>query len=116
MRQLSANVYAEMYVWGCNPGFLVTSVGVLLIATPQQPIAAVRWREAIQSHGKRLLCLVNTEPHQDHIRGNMFFPGVEVIGQTGLQARYDALAPSFLSEEAIEAAKRDDPDSVFLIG
>jgi glyoxylase-like metal-dependent hydrolase (beta-lactamase superfamily II) len=116
MRQIGPNVYAEMYFWGCNPGFLVTSDGVLLIDTPQQPIDAVRWREAMVAHGKPLRYLVNTEPHQDHIKGNMFFPGVEVLGQTGLQARYDALAPSFLSEQAFDAMKQDDPDSVFLLG
>jgi cyclase len=116
MRQVSANVYTEIYFWGCNPGFLVTSVGVLLIDTPQQPIDAMRWREAMSAHGKPLLYLVNTEPHQDHIRGNAFFPGIEVLGQTGMQARYDALAPSFMSEQTVEATKKDDPDSVFLIG
>jgi glyoxylase-like metal-dependent hydrolase (beta-lactamase superfamily II) len=116
MRQISANVYTEIYFWGCNPGFLVTSEGVLIIDTPQQPIDAMRWREAMSSHGKPLLYLVNTEPHQDHIRGNAFFPGVEVLGQTRMQARYDALAPSFMSEQTVEATKKDDPDSVFLIG
>ena len=116
MRQVSPNVYTEIYFWGCNPGFLVTSDGVLIIDTPQQPIDALRWREAMMAHGKRLLCLVNTEPHQDHIRGNAFFPGVEVLGQTGLQARYDALAPSFVSEQVKESTQKDDPDSVFLIG
>jgi glyoxylase-like metal-dependent hydrolase (beta-lactamase superfamily II) len=116
MRQISANVYTEIYFWGCNPGFLVTSEGVLLIDTPQQPIDAMRWREVMSAHGKPLLYLVNTEPHQDHIRGNAFFPGVEVLGQTGLQARYDALAPSFMSDPTVEATKKDDPDSVFLIG
>ena len=116
MRQVGKNVYTEIYFWGCNPGFLVTDEGVLVIDTPQQPIDAMRWREAMQSHGKPLLYLVNTEPHQDHIRGNAFFPGVEVLGQTVMQARYDALSPTFFTEQAIESAKQDDPDSVFLIG
>jgi glyoxylase-like metal-dependent hydrolase (beta-lactamase superfamily II) len=114
MRQISANVYAEIYFWGCNPGFVVTSDGVLLIDTPQQPIDAVRWREAIATHGRPRF-LVNTEPHQDHIWGNAYFPGVEVIGQIGLQARYDALAPSFFSDESIERMKQNDPDSVWLV-
>jgi cyclase len=115
MRRISQNVYAEMYFWGCNPSFVVTSEGVLLIDTPQQPIDALRWREMMMQHG-RPRYLVNTEPHQDHIRGNMFFPGVEVLGQTGLQKRYGDLAPSFLSDETIENTKREDPNSVHLIG
>ena len=116
MRQVSANVYTELYFWGCNPGFLVTSDGVLVIDTPQQPIDALRWREAMTAHAKPLVYLVNTEPHQDHIRGNAFFPGVEVLGQTAMQTRYDALAPSFMSEQTIEATKKDDPNSAHLIG
>jgi cyclase len=116
MRQVSANVHTELYFWGCNPGFLVTSDGILVIDTPQQPIDALRWRETMMAHAKPLLYLVNTEPHQDHIRGNAFFPGVEVLGQTGMQTRYDALAPSFMSEQTIEATKKDDPNSAHLIG
>src|SRR3970040_2664529 len=100
MRRVSANVYTEIYFWGCNPGFLATSDGVLLIDAPQQPIDALRWAEAIAEHGKPRY-LVNTEPHQDHIRGNAFFPGVEVVGQTGLQARYDQMSPSFFTQELI---------------
>jgi hypothetical protein len=51
MRRVSENVYAEIYLWGCNPGFLVSSEGVVMIDTPQQPIDAVRWRERLLEHG-----------------------------------------------------------------
>lgn len=115
MRRVSANVYAEIYFWGCNPGFLATTDGVLLIDTPQQPIDALRWKERINEHG-RPRYLINTEPHQDHIRGNAFYPEVEVLGQIGLQARYDQMSPGFFTEELIERTKTDDPDSVHLIG
>jgi glyoxylase-like metal-dependent hydrolase (beta-lactamase superfamily II) len=115
MRQVSANVYTEIYFWGCNPGFLATSDGVLLIDTPQQPIDAMRWKEALSQHG-RPRYLVNTEPHQDHIRGNAFYPEVEVLGQTGMQPRYDQASPGFFSEEIVERTKAEDPDSVHLIG
>ena len=39
-----------------------------------------------------------------------------MLGQSGLQARYDQLAPSFFIEDAIERTKTEDPDSVHLIG
>ncbi len=115
MRRVSANVYAEIYFWGCNPGFLTTTDGVLLIDTPQQPIDALRWKERINEHG-RLRYLINTEPHQDHIRGNAFYPEVEVLGQTGLQARYDQASAGFFTDDIIERTKTEDPDSVHLIG
>ena len=76
MRQVSEHVFAEFYFWGCNPGYLVTSDGVLMIDTPQQPIDAVRWRERLLEHGP-IRYLVNTEPHIDHISGNAYFPGAK---------------------------------------
>lgn len=114
MRRISANVYAEIYFWGCNPGFLATGDGVFMVDTPQQPIDAVRWRERIAEHG-RPVTLVNTEPHGDHIMGNAYFPGVEVIGQRLMRARYDETIPRMESEERRETMKQTDPDSVWLL-
>jgi cyclase len=113
MRRVSGNVYAEIYFWGCNPGFLVTTDGVVMIDTPQQPIDAVRWRERLLEHGP-IRYLINTEPHIDHISGNAYFPGVEVIGQVGLQERYEQAVPGMTSAERLEAMKQSDPDSVWL--
>ena len=113
MRRVSENVYAEIYFWGCNPGFLVTSEGVVMIDTPQQPIDAVRWRERLQEYGP-IRYLINTEPHVDHILGNAYFPGVEVVGQVGLQARYEQAVPELTSAERLEIIKQADPDSVWL--
>lgn len=114
MRRVSANVYAEIYFWGCNPGFLVTDDGVVMIDTPQQPVDAVRWRERIQEHGP-IRHLINTEPHIDHIAGNAYFPGVEVIGQDGMKDRYAAAVPQMTSAERLETLKQADPDSVWLM-
>ena len=113
MRRVSPNVYAEIYFWGCNPGFLVTDEGVVMIDTPQQPIDAVRWRERLLEHGP-VRCLINTEPHIDHIAGNAYFPGVEVIGQAGMPARYAQAIPQMTSEQRLETMKQSDPDSVWL--
>ena len=89
MRRISRNVYAEIYFWGCNPGFVETSDGVVMVDSPQQPIDAVRWREMLQEKGP-IRHLINTEPHADHILGNAYFPDVEVIGQVKLQDLIDA--------------------------
>lgn len=113
MRRVSGNVYAEIYFWGCNPGFLVTTDGVVMIDTPQQPIDAVRWRERLLEHGP-IRFLINTEPHIDHISGNAYFPDVEVIGQVGLKERYEQAVPGMTSPERLETIKQADPDSVWL--
>src|SRR5690606_33158133 len=104
MRRISEHVYAEIYFWGCNPGFLVTDDGVLMIDTPQQPIDAVRWRERLLEHGP-IRHIVNTEPHADHIFGNSYFPGVEVIGQRGMEARYLDTIPRMQGVERVETMK-----------
>jgi cyclase len=113
MRRISEHVYAEIYFWGCNPGFLTTDDGLLMIDTPQQPIDALRWRERLLEHGP-IRYLVNTEPHSDHIFGNAYFPGVEVIGQVGLRDRYEQAVPQMIAPERLEALKQNDPDSVWL--
>src|SRR5438093_6540714 len=80
MRRLSKNVWTEIYFWGCNPSFIETSDGVVMIDSPQQPIDALRWRECMDEHGP-IRYLINTEWHVDHISGNAYFPSAEVIGQ-----------------------------------
>jgi glyoxylase-like metal-dependent hydrolase (beta-lactamase superfamily II) len=115
MRRISRNAFAEIYFWGCNPGFVATDDGVVMIDTPQQPIDAVRWRERMLEHGP-IRHLINTEPHPDHILGNAYYPGVEVVGQVELAARYAQAVPAMTSPERIEAMKASDPDSVWLVG
>jgi cyclase len=95
------------------PGFVVTDDGVFMIDAPQQPIDAVRWREQLLERGP-IRYLVNTEPHQDHIRGNAYFPGVEVIGQERMVARYNEMVPSITGPATFETVKAADPDSVWL--
>src|SRR5579864_5193372 len=113
MRRITDKVYAEIYFWGCNPGFVSTTDGVFMIDTPQEPINAVQWRERLQEHGP-IRHLVNTEPHPDHIRGNSFFPGVEVIGQERMVARYQEALPIITGAQTLETMKTTDPDSVWL--
>ena len=108
MRRVGPHTFAEIYFAGCNPSFVETSDGYVMIDSPQQPIDAVRWRERLQEHGP-LRYIVNTEPHADHILGNAYFPGVEVIGQTGLQTRYEQAVPQMTSAERLEIIKEADP-------
>ncbi|MBO0689190.1 MAG: MBL fold metallo-hydrolase [Candidatus Dormibacteraeota bacterium] len=115
MRRVSEHAFTEIYFWGCNPSFVATDDGVVMIDTPQQPIDAVRWRERMLEHGP-IRSLINTEPHPDHILGNAYYPGVEVVAQSELQQRYEESIPTLTSPERLEALKRSDPDSVWLFG
>jgi glyoxylase-like metal-dependent hydrolase (beta-lactamase superfamily II) len=67
----------------------------------------------LEEHGP-IRHLINTEPHIDHIAGNAYFPGVEVITHTLLQDRYTQSIPMMTSNERLETMKQADPDSVWL--
>ena len=114
MRRVGPNSFTEIYFAGCNPSFVETSDGYVMIDSPQQPIDAVRWRERLVYEHGPIRHLVNTEPHPDHIRGNSFLPGVEVIGQECMVARYADALPIITGSQTLETLKASDPDSVWL--
>jgi glyoxylase-like metal-dependent hydrolase (beta-lactamase superfamily II) len=91
MEQITDNVHVETGYRGCNPGFVVTSDGVVMIDTPQRPTDALSYRGEIEKWGT-IRYLINTEPHGDHYTGNSFFPTIcvahegtrEIIEQASL--------------------------------
>ncbi|HUB95408.1 MAG TPA: MBL fold metallo-hydrolase, partial [Stellaceae bacterium] len=88
MRRVGPNSFTEIYFAGCNPSFVETSDGFVMIDSPQQPIDAVRWREQMENKAP-IRYLINTEPHGDHIAGNAYFPNVTVVGHVKLQECFD---------------------------
>jgi len=60
MQKITDNVYAETGFRGCNPGFVITTEGVVMIDTPQLPTDAIRWRDEIAKHGS-VRYLINTD-------------------------------------------------------
>ena len=109
MQQITKNVYAETGFRGCNPGFVVTSEGVVMIDTPQMPADAIKWRDEIAKFGP-VRYLINTEPHGDHFTGNFFFGGT-VVAHEG--TRDAVLAASV--EQLKERFKQMDPQSLPLL-
>jgi cyclase len=93
MEQVTANVYTNTKLRGCNPSFVTTSDGVVVIDTPQQPTRAVAMRQLAESHGP-IRYLVNTEHHVDHIFGNYYFRGAgTVVNHKGLYDRFMVVFP-----------------------
>jgi glyoxylase-like metal-dependent hydrolase (beta-lactamase superfamily II) len=116
MRRVGPHSFTEIYYAGCNPSFVETSDGYVMIDTPQQPIDAVRWREMLEEKAP-IRYLINTEPHGDHISGNAYFPNVPVVGQIKLQECFERYLAQFgTMEEKRERLKQMDPDSVWLLG
>ena len=84
MEQVTPNVFTTTKLRGCNPSFVVTSAGVVVIDTPQLPTKAVAMRQEAESHGP-IRYLINTENHVDHIFGNYWFRGAgEIVNHKAL--------------------------------
>lgn len=115
MRRLSKSAYGEVYYQGSNQGFIATSEGVLAVDTPERPIQAVKWREKIVEGFGPIRHLVNTHHHGDHIAGNCYFPGAQVIGHELLLPLFEPTLKGWYSAERLERMKQTDPDSVWLM-
>ncbi len=113
MEQVTRNVFAETKIRGCNPGYVVTSDGVVVIDTPQLPTHAVKMREACEARGP-IRYLINTEFHVDHIFGNFFFKSAEhvlahQITADNFMTVYPEINPYNYAKEAMPT---DDPDGI----
>jgi cyclase len=116
LERVTPNVYTTTKLRGCNPSFVVTSDGVVVIDTPQLPTRAVAMRAEAESHGG-IRYLINTENHVDHIFGNWWFRGAgEIVNH---QALYDIFMDPKAALDpfayALEAIPTDDPDAAPLI-
>lgn len=111
MEQVTENVFTNTKLRGCNPSFVVTSDGVVVIDTPQLPTKAVEMRSLAESHGE-IRYLVNTEHHIDHIFGNYFFRGAgKVIHHQGVYDNFMTVTPDLDPfAYAAEAIPTDDPE------
>src|SRR5271169_200927 len=111
MEQVTKNVFAETKIRGCNPGYVITSEGVVVIDTPQLPTHAVKMRKEAESHGP-IRYLINTEHHVDHIFGNFYFPTAEkVIAHRETVNNFMVVTPQINPYEyAKEAIPTDDPE------
>ncbi len=109
MQNVTESVYAETGIRGCNPGFVVTSEGVVMIDAPQMPLDAIKWRDEIAKHGP-VRYLITTEPHGDHFTGNYFFEGTVVAHEGTREAILAASAEQFK-----ENLKQTAPENLSLM-
>jgi cyclase len=123
MERVTPNVFTTTKLRGCNPSFVATSDGVVVIDTPQLPSKAVAMRKQAESHGP-IRYLVNTEHHVDHIFGNYYFKGAgTVVNHRELYERfmvvYPELDPFAYAYESVpgehaRGTDLDDPEGLAL--
>lgn len=104
MERISNNVYVETTQPGCNPGFVVTKEGVVMIDSPQQPSYIPIWKKAIAENGE-IRFLINTEHHRDHIIGNFFFNATIIAHEKTKEA-----LSSIERESIMEKVEMSDPE------
>lgn len=106
MEKITANVYTEdrfslpadktgRGYRGCNPSYVTTSAGIVVIDTPELPTDAVKMRDEIARKGE-IRYIINTHHHVDHITGNFFLKGT-VVGHDGLKEMFSKPLSSWTS-------------------
>lgn len=109
---VTPNVRTDTTIRGCNPSYVTTSGGVVVIDTPQLPTRAIAMRAEAESHGP-IQYVVNTEHHVDHIFGNYYFKGAgKVIHHQGVYDNF--MVPTPLLDPfdyAREAIPMNDPEA-----
>ena len=88
MEQIRENIFVETDFLGCNPGFVVTSQGIVMVDTPQKPSQAHEWGKEIQGHGD-VRYIIITDHHVDHVLGSRFFNG-DVVTHEGTMKQLTA--------------------------
>jgi len=116
MENVTANVVTTTTLRGCNPSFVVTSDGVVVVDTPQLPTRAVEMRKLAESRGP-IRYVINTEHHVDHIFGNYFFKGAgQVVHHQGVYDNFMVPGPDLDPYAyALEAIPTDDPDGAAIV-
>lgn len=115
MQQVTENVFTTTKLRGCNPSFVVTAAGVVVVDTPQLPSKAVRIRQEAESRGP-IRYVINTEHHVDHIFGNYYFKGAgPVVHHQGVYDNFMVPGPDLDPfDYAAEAIPTDDPEGASL--
>ena len=110
MEPVTPNVFTNTKLRGCNPSFVVTADGVVVIDTPQLPTKAVAMRREAESYGP-IRYLINTEHHVDHIFGNYYFRGAgTVVNHRELYERFMVVFPELDPfAYAYQSIPGDDP-------
>ncbi len=116
MQQVTPNVFTDVSLRGCNPSFVVTRDGVVVIDTPQLPTKAVAMRREAEAHGA-IRYLINTEHHVDHIFGNHYFKGAgTVVMHQGVFDNFMKLGQQpDAYDYAAEAIPTDDPEAAAIL-
>ena len=108
---VTLNVRTDVTIRGCNPSYVITTDGVVVVDTAQLPTKAVAMRKEAESHGP-IRYVINTEHHVDHIFGNYYFKGAgTVIHHKGVADNF--MVPTPLLDPfdyAAEAIPTSDPE------
>lgn len=102
VRELAPNVFAYIQAGGpgrdnvsvSDAGFIVGDHSVLVIDALAAPKHTKAFVEAIRRvTDKPFRHLINTHHHSDHVNGNQYFPGAEIVGHPYCRAEVIKMVP-----------------------
>ncbi|MFC2009867.1 MBL fold metallo-hydrolase [Chloroflexota bacterium] len=105
MKQITRNIFTEDQfsvppaLRGCNPSYVTTSDGIVVVDGPMHPIDSIRWRNEFLAKCWEVKYIINTHHHVDHITGNAFLPGA-IISHQGVFDMFDPNIPAALAVAA----------------
>jgi cyclase len=116
VHSVTPHVFTSTDIRGCNPSYVVTSAGVVVIDTPQLPTRAIAMRREAEEHGP-IQYVINTEHHVDHIFGNYWFKGAgHVVHHQGVADNFMTPTPDLDPfAYALEAIPTDDPGAADIV-
>ncbi|MCL5935180.1 MAG: MBL fold metallo-hydrolase [Firmicutes bacterium] len=111
MERITDNVFTATDYRGCNPTYVSTKDGVVVIDPPQLVTKILEMKKEIEPKGP-VRFLINTEKHIDHIFGNHWFAGMCPV------IAHEAIIPGFwvspmypdLYEYSLDVIQRQDPE------
>jgi cyclase len=108
MIKVTERVFYDYDYRGCNPSYIVTPAGTVAVDTPQLASKVVEMRSEMEKKGK-VLCLINTEHHIDHIFGNYWFRDVPIIAQEKIMDCFASPPPEDFYAYSADVCSRQDP-------
>lgn len=101
--QPTKNAFVATKLRGCNPGFVVTSEGVVCIDIPMDLVRVEPWKEEIAKWGK-LRYIITTEFHFDHNMTNGLFDAPVIASE---------ITSEFMTETNTELWLRTQTDRLY---
>ncbi|MFC1872576.1 MBL fold metallo-hydrolase [Chloroflexota bacterium] len=113
MKRITKSIFTEdqfsvpPVLRGCNPSYVTTLDGIVVVDGPMHPVDSIRWRNEFIAKGWEIKYIINTHHHVDHITANAFLPGA-IIAHRDVRDMFDPSVPAELAVAADRVAELEN--------